>query len=190
MKVYIVRHGQSESNRDGVWTGWIDAPLTEKGIADAKRASELLSKCVFDKIYASDLIRARQTAENAIPGCVYETSSLLREVNVGIIAGKPLGIIDDAERALIAKEGYTKFGGESKEQFADRIKSFMSELEKMQKSGCESVCVFSHAGWLRTFLDIVVGIYLPRSTVLCGNCTVGIFDYSGEKWKMHSWINL
>ena len=31
MRVYIVRHGESQNNKDKLWTGWYDAPLTEKG---------------------------------------------------------------------------------------------------------------------------------------------------------------
>lgn len=33
MKLYIVRHGESETNRKGLWTGWLDVALTDKGIA-------------------------------------------------------------------------------------------------------------------------------------------------------------
>ena len=50
MRVYVIRHGESESNRDGVWTGWIDAPLTEKGRVDAAAVGIILSGVSFDKI--------------------------------------------------------------------------------------------------------------------------------------------
>ena len=97
MKVWVIRHGESVTNRDGLWTGWYDAALTEKGKQDATLAREYLSKVKFDKIYSSDLQRARNTAEIAIPGCVYETDASLREVNVGDIAGKPLAAMLESE---------------------------------------------------------------------------------------------
>lgn len=45
-------------------------------------------------------------------------------------------------------------------------------------------------GWLRGMLDIIIGHYMPRNRVYCGNCTIGIFKYTNEAWALHSWINL
>ena len=68
MKLYIVRHGESETNRKGLWTGWLDVALTDKGIADAERVRDTLRGIKFDKVYSSDLQRARVTCEIALPG--------------------------------------------------------------------------------------------------------------------------
>ena len=43
MKLYVVRHGESESNRDRCFSGWSQVRLTEQGRRDAQRAGELLS---------------------------------------------------------------------------------------------------------------------------------------------------
>ena len=88
MKVYMIRHGESEANKGKFHGGWLQINLTEKGIADAKHAGEYLSGIKFDKIYTSDLIRAIQTAEHALPGCEYEIISLVREVCLGSLAGR------------------------------------------------------------------------------------------------------
>lgn len=187
MRVYVIRHGESESNRNGLWTGWLDAPLTDKGRDDAAAVSAVISGVSFEKIYASDLKRAKSTASIAIPGCKYELRRELREINVGDIAGNPLDSINSEEKKEIQKSGYSVFGGESKADFEKRIRSFIEELE----SDCvENVAVFSHAGWLRGLLDIVVGCILPREKILCKNCTVGVFEYDGVLWKLHSWINI
>ena len=69
MKVWMIRHGESETNKEGLWSGWLDAPLTEKGKGDAALAGEIVSRIKFDKIYSSDLLRAKSTAEIVIPGC-------------------------------------------------------------------------------------------------------------------------
>lgn len=42
MKVYVVRHGESETNHMKKWTGWFDAPLTEKGRDDARGQGNFL----------------------------------------------------------------------------------------------------------------------------------------------------
>ena len=187
MKVYIVRHGESQNNKDGLWTGWFDAPLTEKGREDAAQAFELLSKTKFDKIYSSDLSRAKSTAEIAIPGCFYETSELLREINVGELAGTPIKLVDDNQKKAFGKKGYIDVGGESRDAFRVRVSEFMKKLESLD---CENVAVFFHGGWLRIFLDTVIGLDLPRKNICCNNCTVAIFEYVDSVWRLLSWINV
>lgn len=187
MRVYVIRHGESETNQSKKWTGWLDVHLTEKGREDAQKAGAFLAGVVWDRIYTSDLVRARETAEIAIPGCQYETSELLREINVGNIANKPLSVLTAAQKNRAAQIGYTDFDGESKEQFYKRISGFLKRLEGFS---CENIALFSHAGWLRGALDTVLGVELPRGRVCCNNCTVAIFEYLDGKWQLHSWINL
>lgn len=57
----LVRHGESEWNKLGLWTGWQDVPLSEKGKAEAKSAAEVLSDIKFDILISSDLKRAYET---------------------------------------------------------------------------------------------------------------------------------
>ncbi|WP_417668367.1 2,3-bisphosphoglycerate-dependent phosphoglycerate mutase [Roseibium sp.] len=59
----LVRHGQSEWNLKNLFTGWKDPDLTEKGVAEAKRAGEQLRdlKLEFDIAFTSDLQRAQKT---------------------------------------------------------------------------------------------------------------------------------
>lgn len=57
----LVRHGQSEWNALGKWTGWQDVPLTEQGRAEATKAAEYLQDITLHKAYTSKLSRAQQT---------------------------------------------------------------------------------------------------------------------------------
>ena len=57
----LVRHGQSEWNALGLWTGLRDVPLSEEGIEEARRAAEALRDVKFDVAYTSALGRAQQT---------------------------------------------------------------------------------------------------------------------------------
>lgn len=59
----LVRHGQSQWNLENRFTGWVDVPLTERGVAEAARAGELLDETGihFDCAYTSDLVRAQET---------------------------------------------------------------------------------------------------------------------------------
>lgn len=187
MKVWVIRHGESETNRDGLWTGWLDVQLTEKGREDATKAGKILAGTSFDKIYTSDLRRAKNTAEIAIPGCQYEVTPLLREINVGNIAGKPLSIVRDENNQPRNADGYAVFGGESYAEFDLRVSGFMKGLESLD---CENVALFAHGGWLRSSMDFVVGMKLPRKTISCNNCAIAIYEFNGTAWKLHSWINM
>lgn len=73
-KVVLVRHGESAWNRENRFTGWTDVQLSEKGLAEAKSAGQLLAKegFVFDKAYTSVLKRAIKTL-----WCVLEEMDLM-----------------------------------------------------------------------------------------------------------------
>jgi broad specificity phosphatase PhoE len=187
MRVYAIRHGESETNRLKQWTGWLDAALTEKGEADAERARGVIAGVKFDKIYSSDLSRARRTAEIAVPGCEYESTPLLREINVGNIAGKELGVVKRNTPDAAFHDGYVAYGGESVAEFRERIGKFISLVEK---ENFENVVAFTHGGLIRNFLEMVMGVKLPRKNLCCKNCMVAVFEYSDLTWKLHSWINL
>jgi 2,3-bisphosphoglycerate-dependent phosphoglycerate mutase len=62
-KVVLLRHGESEWNRENRFTGWVDVDLSEQGRAEAKAAAELLKaeRCTFDQAYCSVLKRAIRT---------------------------------------------------------------------------------------------------------------------------------
>ena len=185
MKLYVIRHGESQTNKNQCWTGWLDAPLTDKGISDAEGARAILADVKFDKVYSSDLARARRTAEVALGISEYETTPLLREINVGSLAGKPLSALD-AELRKITSKGYAAIGGEDYSQLRERVSAFMKSIE-----GCEyeNVAAFSHAGWLRSALSVVLDVSVPSKNFLCNNCTVAIFEYKNSVWRLHSWIN-
>jgi 2,3-bisphosphoglycerate-dependent phosphoglycerate mutase len=59
----LVRHGQSEWNALGKWTGWQDIPLTEQGKAEAREAAKVIEGVELHKAYTSKLVRAQQTLE-------------------------------------------------------------------------------------------------------------------------------
>lgn len=58
----LVRHGQSEWNLQNLFTGWINVPLSEKGIQEAKKAGKIIEKYNIDLAFTSTLSRAQETA--------------------------------------------------------------------------------------------------------------------------------
>ncbi|MVU83608.1 phosphoglyceromutase [Nocardia sp. ET3-3] len=67
----LLRHGESEWNALNLFTGWVDVRLTDKGVAEGKRAGELLAEhgILPDIVYTSLLRRAISTANNALDAC-------------------------------------------------------------------------------------------------------------------------
>ena len=64
VKLVLIRHGQSIANKEDVYTGWSDSPLTKKGISQARHAGKLLlhEKINFSDVHTSVLVRAITTA--------------------------------------------------------------------------------------------------------------------------------
>ena len=61
MKLFLIRHGESQANIDRVYAGHVDTPLTGTGIEQAMAIRPILEKISFDRVYTSDLHRAWDT---------------------------------------------------------------------------------------------------------------------------------
>ncbi|HUW06966.1 MAG TPA: 2,3-bisphosphoglycerate-dependent phosphoglycerate mutase [Williamwhitmania sp.] len=61
-KLVLIRHGESMWNMKNVFTGWVDVPLSESGIAEAQKAGVELANIEFDVVFTSVQIRALETA--------------------------------------------------------------------------------------------------------------------------------
>ena len=63
MKLYLVRHGQTDMNKNNMFYGWTDADINETGLRQAEELKEFFQNVPLDAIYSSDLRRAAHTAE-------------------------------------------------------------------------------------------------------------------------------
>lgn len=68
MRLWLVRHGETEANVAGLYSGHAPTPLTEKGIGQAKTLHTLLRHAPFDRVLCSELERARHTAQLVLEG--------------------------------------------------------------------------------------------------------------------------
>lgn len=65
MKIYVLRHGNTDANINHVITGVTDVDINEKGVEQAKEAGEKLRKLDYDIVFCSPLIRAKSTCKYA-----------------------------------------------------------------------------------------------------------------------------
>ncbi|KAM9352082.1 putative fructose-2,6-bisphosphatase TIGAR A [Symphorus nematophorus] len=132
----LVRHGETPYNKKGLLQGrLIDSPLSEMGLQQAEAAGHYLKDVKFSNVFASDMLRAKQTAEaivkhnSSCSGLQMVCDPLLKEISFGIAEG---GLMRDVkEMAKAAGQsfpGFTPPNGETQEQVKERVKAF---LEKM-----------------------------------------------------------
>ena len=188
MLLYMIRHGETENNLAKRHSGHSLTPLTERGIEDARRAGKKLVGISFDKVYASDLPRTRQTAKEALPDAEPVILPLIKEIDVGACTDKSVADCETefGEGYIKAKRAfdYTSFGGENREMLQSRAKRFLKLLEE---SGLETVAAFSHGAFTKHLLDAVLGVTLDKNLFYLNNGGVCIFEYKDGIWRLKSW---
>lgn len=130
MKLYLVRHGESEANEKGIYSGFLDTKLTKKGEKQAKACRKLLKHLKFDMVISSDLQRAHKTAA-IVSGVELENIIIrknLREMNFGRWEGLSHKEILDRDKEYYEKwmEDYYNLHtpeGESLNSFYERVNS-------------------------------------------------------------------
>lgn len=164
MRIYFIRHGRQNSSLCNV-----DVPLSEEGIRQAVLAGKRLISYPLDMIYASDLIRAKQTAEYIreeimLSGCILpeiEIRAGLREIDFGDWTGHS---DDEIERiyhdfkverdANIGRKDLGFPGGEDGERAWKRIQPV---LQEMIHSGKQNIAAVSHGGAIRIVIAALFG---------------------------------
>ena len=182
MKLFVIRHGQSKANLGMRYTGQFDTPLTQLGIEQAKAIQPRLATYKFDKVYSSDLSRAADTCANALPGVSAELTPLLREYDVGSLVGKTWEEVGNIQPADPTKRpDYTAFGGENVDIVCERARTFLNMLEN---STYEYVAAFSHFGFMKCLLRVVLGTAFDHRAVQADNCAIYVFEYDGNGWSI------
>ncbi|MBT2690214.1 histidine phosphatase family protein [Bacillus sp. ISL-47] len=153
-KIGLIRHGITSWNKEGRAQGSSDIPLHEEGLAEAKLLAERLSAEKWDVIYASNLLRARQTAETIkekIRTIPLQLDSRIREVGGGLIEGTT-----EAERLEKWGSGWREMdlGFEPHNSVIDRGMEFIKEISA--KHAGENVLVVSHGSFIRHLLRELV----------------------------------
>lgn len=162
-KIIIIRHGETDYNKDRRIQGWLDIPLNEVGHKQAKQASLLVAKHKIDALYSSDLARAHQTALHIATAIKLEVklAPQLRERDMGIFAGWAWEAEKDAKKEKLWLEfesardqnqrNWNKHQGESIGEMADRIAQFIQTVHDLHAS--QTVALVTHGGTANRILE-------------------------------------
>ena len=192
----IVRHGQSVANLEEVFTGQSNIPLTELGHWQAERSAEYLDRYSIDQIYASDLLRAYQTAEHtaARQNKPIQTDTAFREIFAGEWEGKkylelPVAFPQSFEVWKNSVSRAHPDGGESVVELSDRVWTGIKRLLEKHKGEC--IAVFTHATPVRTMAWRWFGYDIANETEerlaeadavpFCANASISIVEYDDEE---------
>lgn len=179
LRLTLARHASTEWNEAGRYQGWSDPPLSGKGRREAERLCARLAGETFDRVFASDLLRARETAEIAAPGVPVETDRRLRELHFGAWEGLTWDECaardgDLPRRWAADPASVAPPDGETAAEFEARV---AGALDDLPTEG--SVLVVSHAGTLHAVLARWLGVTLRQTFALrisaCGLTRAEVF---------------
>lgn len=161
--IYLVRHGETLANRQGILQGWTNNPLDDTG---RKQASALVTRAArvpLDALYTSDLIRTRETAAPLAAARGMEAKALpgLREISFGKWDGHHLREIQEKDpdtlRDIFLKPGQVDM--EAEEDLAASQKrgweTFRELVDKMEPDG--TILCVSHGGLIRLLVCQILG---------------------------------
>lgn len=181
----FVRHGESEGNMSGRFNGSLDFPLTERGKIQAVKTAEYLDKYKIDKVYASDLLRAKETAE-----------IIAKRQNLKITERKALREINGGDfEGVVYEELYERFPVEFKiwrndlgnckcpngESIRELLNRFNTEvLEIAKNNNDKTVLIGTHAMPIRAMKTVwdQKDITEIKDIAFVKNAAVTVVDYT------------
>lgn len=164
----LVRHGESEYNVKGLWTGWENPPLTLRGHEEARIAGEDLKEINWDVAYVSDLIRAQETLDE-IKATIHRLdlpviiSSAIKERNYGDYTGRNKWEIQkeigNKKFQLIRRSwGIAPKNGESLKQVYEREVPYLESVILPKIKSGENIMLISSGNALRALVKYLENI--------------------------------
>jgi len=156
----LVRHGESTGNADGLLLGRIDAPLTERGLVQARTLGPIVAGAT--RVISSPLSRARDTAEALDTGLDVEIDDRWVEIDYGDFDGQPLGSVPaEVWKRWRSDPDYRPPGGETLAEAGIRVREACEELfadEGEGARGPDPVVVVSHVSPIKAATCWALGL--------------------------------
>ena len=156
MKIYLLRHGETNWNKERKMACKLDSVLNETGIKQAEEAQKLLGNVKYDLVISSPLSRAKRTAEivnNEKKPLIIDER--LEERNVGVLDGKSLTEINLTEFFDYNKNVEYE-GAENIQDFCERIWGFLDDIKVKYRD--KDVLLVTHNIVIRAMKAYFLGI--------------------------------
>ncbi len=157
MRIYLLRHAETDLNKDHIMQGRSNPVLSRKGMKDAEQFRDVFKKYPVDVCYTSPLFRAMQTAFTVVyDRCVINKDLRLIERNLGEYEGK---VVEEVEKNDNLKD-YDDFvmnihdnGMEPIRDVYKRVDEFLNDIKKKHKD--ENVLIVSHSSIIRCLHNVL-----------------------------------
>tara|TARA_Y100000310_G_C20688625_1_gene820728 strand:+ start:285 stop:878 length:594 start_codon:yes stop_codon:yes gene_type:complete len=180
MKLFLVRHGETESNKQKISDGQTELPtshLTKEGETQAKKLAERLKDEEFDVVFVSDLHRTKETAEIILKNHKNKPKhdKRIRESHGGDFEGKGYGAFSGhIKENNLDRYTFKPEGGESLQEFHERVKDFLDEV--VEHHAGKKILVITHGGVIRTMMNEVTKTeQTDTKTHGSNNCSLTVF---------------
>ncbi|MBJ9334659.1 adenosylcobalamin/alpha-ribazole phosphatase [Citrobacter portucalensis] len=157
MRLWLVRHGETEANVAGLYSGHAPTPLTERGIAQAQTLGTLLRNVPVDNVLCSELERARHTTQLILGDREVPVRNMpeLNEMFFGDWEMRHHRDLarEDAENYTVWCNDWqnaTPTNGEGFHAFSQRVERFIAQLADYKT--CQNLLVVSHQGVLSVLI--------------------------------------
>ena len=165
-RIVLWRHGQTDWNLVNRFQGHSDIPLNQTGIEQARRAAPLLFGLRPSKIISSDLIRAKQTAEELanLSKLPIHIDPGLRETNGGKWEGRTgaENRADDYEKFVNWLDGNDETAGDFGERRSEIALRAVTAIEKALDQETETLVVVTHGGTARIIIGKMLGLPMTQ----------------------------
>lgn len=192
MKLYMIRHGQTEWNKEKRLQGRADIPLNAYGIQLAEETRDGLLGVRFDIALTSPLKRAKKTAQILLEG--QEVKLIEDERIIEIVFGSYEGLCYAEENYNIPDPNFMNFfekpevyqpaaDGESFEQLRARAASFLKELSEKEEYEDSTILVSTHGACLCALLNVIKDSTIDQFWAggLHKNCGLSIVEIKDGK---------
>jgi len=183
VRLYLIRHGETEHNRTQRVQGHGPVPLNAAGIDQVTRlARRVAAETKLDHIYSSDLRRTQMTAEilAAHTRAPITYDMLYRERDPGDLSG----LSYDEARAFFTDLPYVPPNGEGVQVFLDRVRCAMARIVELEGGRGRRVALVTHGMFLRGFMSVCLGRDHLEVTTWRNSCLT-IADYApASGWQV------
>jgi 2,3-bisphosphoglycerate-dependent phosphoglycerate mutase len=192
-KLILIRHGKSEWNLKGLWTGWTDIPLAPEGRQEARSTGALLKQIPIDEVFISTLKRAKETWEEVntvlnVKNIPINEAQELNERNYGDLTGKNKWEVKEK----IGEEEFQKIrrswdypvpNGESLKDVYNRVIPYYEQRILPRLKENKNILIAAHGNSLRAltkYLEHISDEEIPKIELPTGTAHVYTLDEDGN----------